>query len=335
MNEHEIIEVADHRIEVIPPTGDNAQDTLSLVNSGGALVDSIDTDLHKAMVDRLSDNTRKAYSLHLAKFYDWCGDLPPTDRRLRDYIQSRFDAGLAPASIRLIVASVRFVDSAIPDSQKKVCGILTEQCLKGLGAKGRERGRGQKDGLVWNDVARLCGAIETEGSIIALRDSALLQVMSDALLRISEASNLEVTDIDLAERTLTIRHSKTDQVGRGEFQHLGQPTADAIKKYLSESGITNGFLFRRIRGRNAVTDTQLSARAIRDMIKRRCQNAGIPLDVAGHSLRIGSAMNLASEGATIVEMQNVGRWKSSDMPAHYSKKQRAKQSAIASIKYKE
>ena len=32
--------------------------------------------------------------------------------------------------------------------------------------------------------------------------------------------------------------------------------------------------------------------------------------ISGHSLRVGSAISLAQAGATVVDMQNAGRWKS-------------------------
>lgn len=34
---------------------------------------------------------------------------------------------------------------------------------------------------------------------------------------------------------------------------------------------------------------------------------------------VGSAVSLAQAGATVVDMQVAGRWKSSQMPAHYAK----------------
>ena len=41
--------------------------------------------------------------------------------------------------------------------------------------------------------------------------------------------------------------------------------------------------------------------------------------ISGHSLRVGSAVSLAQAGATVVDMQVAGRWKSSQVPGHYAK----------------
>ena len=45
-----------------------------------------------------------------------------------------------------------------------------------------------------------------------------------------------------------------------------------------------------------------------------------------------SAVSLAQAGATVVDMQVVGRWKSSQMPAHYAKAEIAERGAIARFK---
>ena len=47
---------------------------------------------------------------------------------------------------------------------------------------------------------------------------------------------------------------------------------------------------------------------------------------------VGSAVSLAQAGATLVDMQVAGRWKSSQMPAHYAKAELAERRAIARFK---
>ena len=42
---------------------------------------------------------------------------------------------------------------------------------------------------------------------------------------------------------------------------------------------------------------------------------------------VGSAVSLAQAGATVVDMQVAGRWKSSQMPAHYAKAELAERGA--------
>ena len=69
-------------------------------------------------------------------------------------------------------------------------------------------------------------------------------------------------------------------------------------------------------------------------MKSRCEDAGFK-GASGHSLRIGSAVSLASRGASVVEMQLAGRWKSPAMPAHYASKQLAERGAMSKYRYGE
>ena len=61
-----------------------------------------------------------------------------------------------------------------------------------------------------------------------------------------------------------------------------------------------------------------------------------PAGVAGLSLGIlydpSFAVSLAQAGASVVDMQVAGRWKSSQMPAHYAKVELAERGAIARFK---
>ena len=71
-------------------------------------------------------------------------------------------------------------------SEETVNFPITQATLAGIRRAGRDRGRGQVDGLIWQDVERVCIYAETEGTLIGLRDSAMIRLMSDCLLRISE-----------------------------------------------------------------------------------------------------------------------------------------------------
>ena len=76
--------------------------------------------------------------------------------------------------------------------------------------------------------------------------------------------------------------------------------------------------------------TVVSARRI---IPARAKAAGIEGFISGHSLRVGSTVSLAQAGASVVDMQNAGRWKSPQMPAHYAKAELAERGAVARFFY--
>ena len=202
----------------------------------------------------------------------------------------------------------------------------------GIRREGKDRGRGQVDGLTWSDVNRVCAVAEMDGSIAGLRDSALINLMSDCLLRISEAvaGNLE----DLQKSTLLVKSSKTDQEGHGEALYITNDTRRAIQHYCKIAGIKRGSLFRRIRRGDHVTDERLTDVSARRIIKARSKAVGVEGFISGHSLRVGSAVSLAQARASVVDMQTAGRWKSPQMPAHYAKAELAERGAIARFKEK-
>lgn len=173
------------------------------------------------------------------------------------------------------------------------------------------------------------------GSLWGLRDAALIAVMSDALLRISEAAALGVADVNPAQDgagTLPLAQSKTDQQAEGTVLHLRAVTLRRVSVWTGAAEIDSGPLFRRIRKGGRVEATALTAKSIRAIIQRWAKVAGVSGRVSGHSLRVGAAQSLVAAGATLPELQQAGRWLSPSMPAHYARGQLAGQGAVARLR---
>ena len=92
-------------------------------------------------------------------------------------------------------------------------------------------------------------------------------------------------------------------------------------------------MFRRIRRGDHVTSERLTTVSARRIIQARAKAASVEGFISGHSLRVGSAVSLAQAGASVVDMQNAGRWKSPQMPAHYAKAELAERGAVAQFFY--
>ena len=244
-------------------------------------------------------------------------------------------ATLAPASVRVLLAGIGGCHRAAgfddPTAHEDVRHVLAAVTLTG-----RDEGLGQVRGISWQEADRIATlASKADGSTAGLRDAALVRVMSDALLRVSEASTLDVDDLwtdDDGSGTIVVRCSKTDQAGTGHVQYLGRPTMDAMRRYRSAAGVESGPLLRGINKGGSVGN-RLSARSIRTVIQLRAAAAGIKGRVSGHSLRVGSAQSLAAAGAGLVALQVAGRWKSPYMPAYYARHQIARLGAVAVLRY--
>ncbi len=156
--------------------------------------------------------------------------------------------------------------------------------------------------------------------------------MSDCLLRISEAVTVNIEN--MTDNALSVQSSKTDQTGEGVVLYIGDRTREMIRLYRDKAGITTGALFRRIVRGDHIQSTRFTVNGARNAIKQWASVAGIEGFISGHSLRVGSAVSLAQAGASVVEMQEVGRWKSPQMPAHYARVKEAEKGAVARYRYK-
>lgn len=157
---------------------------------------------------------------------------------------------------------------------------------------------------------------------------------------VSEVAALELGDIDWASSTVTVRRSKTDQEGEGAVLYLGQPTLKRVREWLEASGMESGPLFRPIAKGDRMDAVALTPRSVRRVIKARAEAAGLGPEnpslgrVSGHSLRVGTAQSLAARGATVIEMQQAGRWQSPAMPGHYDRAELAGRGAAARVLYR-
>ena len=285
----------------------------------------------------IADNTMRNRKQALRAFSYWLRGREIADGHLAEYITHLFDLGKAPGTISIAVSAVKwFLKHRNGGTPVEL--PLTSATLSGIRREGRDRGRGQRNGLTWKEVERICAVQEADGTLRGLRNSAILRVMSDGLLRISEVTELRISDLE--ENTLRVRFSKTDQEGSGEHLYLCEDTRQIVGKWRKRSGLSEGYLFRRMtaRGDNLYIDKntgephKLTDDGVRRIIKSCAARVGLTDKVSGHSLRIGTTVSLAQSGASLVDIQVAGRWKDPGMPAHYARAQLSERGAIARFK---
>ena len=282
----------------------------------------------------LAPQTKVAYASALKGLEEFRAGRPLTDDLLAAYITKLHNNGRAPAVAALVLCAVK-LQANLLDLPSPV-GPSAERVMAGIRRLGRDRGRGQVDGIRWEQADAAAALAASAGTPAGLRDAALISTGSDALLRVSEIAALDVGDLvaeDDGSGRLTIRHSKTDQEGIGAVQYVGPPTVRRLRAWLDLSRIGEGALFRPVRQGGAIVESRLSVQSIRKIVRARAAAAGIEGRISGHSLRVGAAQSLAAAGASLVQMQTDGRWRSPTMPAHYARAQIAGQSAVAKLRY--
>ena len=289
--------------------------------------------IEKSFAENTLRNRRQA----LKQFDGWLNGRPCSDGLLAEYITHLFDQGKAPGTISIAVSAVKWLLKH-RNGGTPVELPITTATLSGIRREGRDRGRGQRNGLTWKEVERICAVQEADGTRRGIRNSAILRVMSDGLLRISEVTELRISDLE--DNTLRLRFSKTDQEGSGEHLYLCEDTRQIVREWLERSELEEGYLFRRMtsRGDNLYRDKEtgepsnLTDDGVRRIIKTCAARVGLTEKVSGHSLRIGTTVSLARSGASLVDIQVAGRWKDPGMPAHYARAQLVERGAIARFK---
>jgi len=284
----------------------------------------------------VSENTRRVYFSQLHRLNVWLNGRSLKDATLAEYVGWLYDSGVAAATPTQAIAACRF--EARMAGTDDPCGALTKRALAGFrrDADAQQRGRGQAFGISAKQAATMAAlAAENGTSIRGLRDAAIIAVMSDAMLRVSEAADLraeDVTENEDGSGRLTIRQAKTDPNGEGRTLYLGPEALRRFRSWLDAAGIRHGRAFRQVRRGGHVQAGGVTPNTVRLIVKQWAAAVGIDgKRVSGQSLRVGMAQTLAAAGASVVEMQQAGRWKSPQMPAHYARGERAGRNAVARL----
>ena len=168
----------------------------------------------------VSDNTLKAYEHATCKLEGWLEGRLLTDAVLAEYISFLHAQGKSPATINLVLSAVKWM--AEYHGIDALAGAATERVMSDVREEGKGRGRRQVDGLTWDDVERVCAAAESADTAAGLRDAAMISLMSDCLLRISEAVAVDVEDV--SEEGLRLHGGENAREAQGESLYICEST---------------------------------------------------------------------------------------------------------------
>lgn len=192
--------------------------------------------------------------------------------------------------------------------------------------------REQQTGVLLNEVQELVDQCLMEGTKAGLRDALLFLLLFGCGPRRSELAGIDLKDVDLVRGRIVVKGK-----GNKRRQLRLQPyTLDVLMEWITEAGITEGALLRRIArgdhvaqytesGRTVVADTahgrtgkadqkggsahktpRLTAAGIYNIVKRRMlEHPGITRIASPHGFRRGFITFLHRQGvdiATIAEL---------------------------------
>lgn len=165
------------------------------------------------------------------------------------------------------------------------------------------------------DVTKLLATCEGRGktSFIDRRDVAVLRVLLDTGIRRAELVGLRATDVDLAERTITV----TGKGRRTRTIRYGLKTAQALDRYMRgrasiPQATAEGPLWLSARGGSAWTKS-----GVRMMLRRRSAQAGLETVPHPHQFRHTFADDYLRSGGLEGDLMRVAGWQSRTMVDRY------------------
>ena len=146
--------------------------------------------------------------------------------------------------------------------------------------------------------------------------TALLLLGFESLARVAEIVENRVEDVD-GDRLL-IPRSKSDIEGWGRFVRLSQETWVAVGDWITVSDLSEGALFRRVRGSylgEGAMDTGSFGRMLRARQGRLKMSSNKIL--SGHSFRAAGAQQLMRNGHSEIEIMLRSGWQKSETMVGY------------------
>lgn len=259
--------------------------------------EAIDNFVQAKRVEGISEVTIRWYKQHLVKFAAWL----PTDRAglasirstdVSGFLANERDRGMAYNTVRggyrTLDAFFNWCADALdqPSPMKRPDGRKAVKLAK---APKREPRRARVA-----DVRCIIDSIGQE-TWLELRDRAILQLMLDTGIRVSECSGLRVADANIQERWLFIKAGKGDKDRRVPFSSA---TALALSLYLMSRPAWKGKeLWLAASGQGNLRGA-LSNTGITLMIKRHCARLGINV-INPHSIRHAFATKAINDGIRV------------------------------------
>lgn len=231
-------------------------------------------------IRNLSKKTIKSYLHHSSKFLDFTNKPIDsiTSEDIKKYISYFFrDDGSNFSSVRQCISSLNFLFNIVlgrnillnfpyPKKERKLPTILTKE-----------------------EIASILD--HTHNS----KHSLLLKLIYSTGLRVSEAVNIKIMDIDLSDKTLHIRKGKGKQ---DRIVPVPKSITREIKEFI-EPKQQNPYLFKSRSGRNG----HLTTMSVSLIVKQAAKRANIKKRVHPHTLRHSFATHLLDQGTDIRYIQ--------------------------------
>jgi len=271
--------------------------------------------------DAYAPNTIRAYRADFGEWINYCIErgacpLPADPFDVAEYLIVLCDGGeVRSSTIRRKCASIsaihRYAYMEDPTRHPEV-KIATRKVNRRLGTRFKQAQPINRHTL--DCMLNACG-----NDLRGARNRMILLLAYNTLRRRSELTSLRVEDFAInPDRTSIIMlcQSKTDQTREGVVLRLDHETTLAINRWLGAANISDGYLLRGIVG-SRINESMYPGQISR-VFKSLALKAGLnPMQISGHSTRIGAAQDMLSGGASIAQIMAKVGWSKVDTVMRY------------------
>ncbi|MDB4849277.1 site-specific tyrosine recombinase XerD [Gammaproteobacteria bacterium] len=262
---------------------------MALENKKDHLIDSF---LDSLYIEKgLSNNTVSSYRNDIKSFLLWIdknsfNPLSINDSDANNYISKLFRDGLKSSSVNRKISSIKsfytFLQKKKIIMKSPIADIVMPKQEKYLPISMSEE-----------EVERLLNSPDLNIEI-ERRDKAIIELLYATGMRISELTNLKLTDIDINRSVLKV-------FGKGSKERLvpfGEKAAESISLYLKDrKDLKSKEIFLSNRG------TKISRGAFWQRIKIYIKRENLKISISPHTLRHAFATHLLNRGADLRSVQ--------------------------------
>jgi integrase len=269
--------------------------------------------------DAVPPNTARAYASARKLFVRWCEaegqvPLPASADTLEAYVAHLEQAGARVSSIRVAMSGIH-AGHVKMRAQSARHDDRVQKAIRAVARRQADIPPRQRAAITPDILRKIVAALPDR--LLGVRDRAAILVCWATAMRRSELVSLRVEHFKWAPEgvTVTVRRgesgagTKTDQEGRGRVVALYPSKEEALcpvrslERWLRESGITSGPVFREVNRHGQVGATALKGDTFRRVVRRACSQAGIDEQPFGaHSLRAGLITTAAKAGRSLDEI---------------------------------
>ena len=311
---------------------------LSLENKFTAIATSIESDLIGNWLQcKRAVSTRTTYQRHLTQFFNHTTGEPPNPRTLGQFLMLKKHQAVgivtaylchlrdvlnrAPSTINLALSAIKSLVNY---------AALIGQCDYSLSELKGEKSQVLRDtsGVDVPSIKKLLQVYDTS-TLIGLRNQTILTLFWELGLRRCEVIRLNIGEIDLKQKRLSIRGKGRNQ---SEWMTLSDKAVDLLKQWLERSGQRSNYDPLFVALDKSSYGQRIGSTTVWKIVKEAAETANLDKPLSPHKIRhstITAALDACN--GNYRQVQKLSRHKSIQMVTHYDDNRRDDQGELTNL----